>query len=591
MIQQMCKCCGREIEMEKAARIAMCPYCGKQQTLPLYRTPQQKKKYAEICTLRQKGAFSAAIQQIEELLQTEEKESEWYWQRLLCRYGMVYLRGKGKKEYLLQCTNPLETPIFADADYQTALQFAETEEKSYYEADGTLLEQARQRELDTEQPEELSDFTLESGFRSLEAERWELASAQFDLVLRKRVNDSNAYLGKMMAQLHVRREEDLLKTGSAMEKTTQYAELMQHADPVFREKILQYQKKAKYQQAEIMKEKANSVEALQAAIDLLESIPSYPDAERLAVVCKRQMRERMLAYSEVLIGCHAANHLILSGESEEKRIIVAKYYYDSDTEEEEKAAAAAEKQGSAFRKIDGRILFLLLALIGLAVAVLAALFLRKEPQQSSIPEHHVVTTFQLTTVKTDAFTKESTTVLTQQATQTESVSSETEPVLSADAIVCGNYRYELLEQVLYRAEAIGSSAGQERVQEQVQQILPDQKKRLLYLQNGTVYFLQSDGTEGEPLPLEQVKTLFSLDLEEEQTTFAGLTEDGTLSLWIYDDASGSYVQRIAFYLVEVEDVASQVRGWETVVQLQCTDQVLIGMDANGMPIRAIPLQF
>ena len=176
-------------------------------------------------------------------------------------------------------------------------------------------------------------------------------------------------------------------------------------------------------------------------------------------------------------------------------------------------------------------------------------------------------------------------------TQTEAVSSETEPVLSADAIVCGNYRYELLEQVLYRAEAIGSSAGQERVQEQVQQILPDQKKRLLYLQNGTVYFLQSDGTEGEPLPLEQVKTLFSLDLEEEQTTFAGLTEDGTLSLWIYDDASGSYVQRIAFYLVEVEDVASQVRGWETVVQLQCTDQVLIGMDANGMPIRAIPLQF
>lgn len=93
------------------------------------------------------------------------------------------------------------------------------------------------------------------------------------------------------------------------------------------------------------------------------------------------------------------------------------------------------------------------------------------------------------------------------------------------------------------------------------------------------------------MPLEQVKALFSLNLEEEQTTFAGLTEDGTLSLWIYDDASGSYVQQIAFYLVEVEDVASQVRGWENVVQLQCTDQVLIGMDINGMPIRAIPLQF
>ena len=38
-----------------------------------------------------------------------------------------------------------------------------------------------------------------------------------------------------MAQLQVRREEELLKTGNAMEQTEQYAELMQHADPAFRE--------------------------------------------------------------------------------------------------------------------------------------------------------------------------------------------------------------------------------------------------------------------------------------------------------------------------------------------------------------------
>ncbi len=591
MIQQMCKCCGREIEIAETARIATCPYCEKQQTLPLYRNQKQKKQYAQICTLRQKGAFSTAIQQIEGLLQTDAEESEWYWQRLLCRYGMVYLQGIGKKEYTLQCTNPLETPISADADYQSALQFAETEAKSYYEADGTLLEQERQRELDMEQPEKLSEFTLESGFRSLEAERWELASAQFDLVLRKRPNDSNAYLGKMMAQLQVRREEDLLKTGSAMEKTTQYAELMQHADPVFRERILQYQKKAKYQQAEIMKEKANSVEELQAAVDLLESIPAYPDAERLAIVCKRQMRERMLAYSEVLIGCHAANHLILSGESEEKRIIVAKYYYDSDTKEEEKAAAVAERRGSALKRVDGRIFFLLLAVMGLAVAVLVALFFRKESPKPDKIEHHIVTTFQQTATKTDNLMTEPTTVFTRQATVTDAAPSETEPALSADAIVCGDYRYELLEQVLYRVEAVGSSAGQEKVKEQVQQIVPDQEKRLLYLQNGTVCFLQSNGTTGEPLPLEQVKAIFPLTMEEEQTTFAGLTENGTLSLWIYDDESESYVQRTAFYLIEAEDIASQLNGWEAVVQLQLTDQILIGMDQNGMPIRAVPLQF
>ena len=97
-----------------------------------------------------------------------------------------------------------------------------------------------------------------------------------------------------MAQLQVRREEELLKTGNAMEQTEQYAELMHHADPAFREKILQYEKKAKYQQAVLMKEKANSVEALQAAVDLLETIPNDPDAERLIVVCKRQMLQNII---------------------------------------------------------------------------------------------------------------------------------------------------------------------------------------------------------------------------------------------------------------------------------------------------------
>ena len=66
------------------------------------------------------------------------------------------------------------------------------------------------------------------------------------------------------------------------------------------------------------------------------------------------MRERMLAYSEVLIGCHAAEHLNQSGESEEKRIIVAKYYYDTDTEEEEQAAAAAERHAAPLKIIDLR---------------------------------------------------------------------------------------------------------------------------------------------------------------------------------------------------------------------------------------------
>ena len=386
-MQQVCKCCGRTMEVSETAYTATCHFCGKQQTLPPCHTPKLRKQYAQIYALRQSGAFSAAIEQIEHLLHLYPEESEWYWQRLLCRYGMVYLPDIGKKTYSLQCTQPLDCPISEDADYLAALQFAKPETEHYYEADATLLEQERLEECHPSDPEKNAEWLLESGFQSLEAEHWQLATAQFDLLLQRQPENANAHLGKMMAQLQVRREEELLKTGNAMEQTEQYAELMQHADPAFREKILQYEKKAKYQQAVLMKEKANSVEALQAAVDLLETIPNDPDAERLIVVCKRQMRERMLAYSEVLIGCHAAEHLILSGESEEKRIIVAKYYYDSDTEEEEQAAAAAERHAAPLKIIDLRTILLLIAVVGLAAALVIVLFFQKEAPQVQ-PERH-----------------------------------------------------------------------------------------------------------------------------------------------------------------------------------------------------------
>lgn len=204
-----------------------------------------------------------------------------------------------------------------------------------------------------------------------------------------------------------------------------------------------------------MKEKANSVEALQAAVDLLETIPNDPDAERLIVVCKRQMRERMLAYSEVLIGCHAAEHLILSGESEEKRIIVAKYYYDSDTEEEEQAAAAAERHTVPLKIVDLRTILLLIAVVGLAAALVIVLFFQKEAPQVQ-PERHTYPAIPSISTLLETDSSHSATTETKQSVKADAkiesnpIVSQIEPTQAlftadADAIACGEYRYVLSE--------------------------------------------------------------------------------------------------------------------------------------------------
>ena len=122
-----------------------------------------------------------------------------------------------------------------------------------------FLEQERLEECHPSDPEKNAEWLLESGFQSLEAEHWQLATAQFDLLLQRQPENANAHLGKMMAQLQVRREEELLKTGNAMEQTEQYAELMQHAEPSFSGKNLAIRKESQISTGSLNERKGETV--------------------------------------------------------------------------------------------------------------------------------------------------------------------------------------------------------------------------------------------------------------------------------------------------------------------------------------------
>ena len=335
------------------------------------------------------------------------------------------------------------------------------------------------------------------------------------------------------------------------------------------------------------------------SIDLLETIPNDPDAERLIVVCKRQMRERMLAYSEVLIGCHAAEHLILSGESEEKRIIVAKYYYDSDTEEEEQAAAAAERYAAPLKIIDLRTILLLIAVVGLAAALVIVLFFQKEAPQVQ-PERHTYPAIPSISTLLETDSSHSVTTETKQSVKADAkiesnpIVSQIEPTQAlftadADAIACGEYRYVLSEGNLYRIEAVGSNSGQEKILEQIQEILPDRNERLLYLQAGTVGFLQANGDFGDAISNDNIKKLFLLPTNDPQTSVFLLSEEGMLSVFQYTTETNRYEPQAI--LMDADAVTAQVSGWETVANLEIIDHILIGTDEKGAPVHAISLQF
>lgn len=103
-MQQVCKCCGRTMEVSETAYTTTCHFCGKQQTLPPCHTPKLRKQYAQIYALRQSGAFSAAIEQIEHLLHLYPEESEWYCSD--CSAGMAWFIFQISERKHIPCNAP-----------------------------------------------------------------------------------------------------------------------------------------------------------------------------------------------------------------------------------------------------------------------------------------------------------------------------------------------------------------------------------------------------------------------------------------------------------------------------------------------------
>ena len=265
----------------------------------------------------------------------------------------------------------------------------------------------------------------------------------------------------------------------------------------------------------------------------------------------------------------------------------------------EQAAAAAERHAAPLKIIDLRTILLLIAVVGLAAALVIVLFFQKEAPQVQ-PERHTYPAIPSTSTLLETNSSHSATTETKQSVKADAkiennpIVSQIEPTQAlftadADAIACGEYRYVLSEGNLYRIEAVGSNSGQEKILEQIQEILPDRNERLLYLQAGTVGFLQANGDFGDAISNDNIKKLFLLPTNDPQTSVFLLSEDGMLSAFQYIAETNRYEPQAIF--MDADAVTAQVSGWETVANLEIIDHILIGTDEKGAPVHAIPLQF
>ncbi len=123
-----CKICGGEITPDEERVTGSCLGCGAETMFP----KSDIKKLNRITYLRNELDFDGAMKLANGLVDDNPSDSEAYWNRLLCQYGIQYIRSGGKRSPVCR-VNPAALPEFTESDdYKHTLYYAtETAQPQY----------------------------------------------------------------------------------------------------------------------------------------------------------------------------------------------------------------------------------------------------------------------------------------------------------------------------------------------------------------------------------------------------------------------------------------------------------------------------
>ena len=86
-----CKMCGGDLEIKQGSTIAVCTYCGTQQTVLTADNERKTKLYNRAHELRLNNDFDQALGVFETIIAEFPDEAEAYWGLCLCKYGIEYV--------------------------------------------------------------------------------------------------------------------------------------------------------------------------------------------------------------------------------------------------------------------------------------------------------------------------------------------------------------------------------------------------------------------------------------------------------------------------------------------------------------------
>ena len=155
-----CKMCGGTIEFEPGATVGVCDSCGTRQTLPRLDDDKKTNLYDRANHFRRNNDFDKAMAIYEQILNEDNTDAEAYWSLVLCRYGIEYVEDPQSHKRIPTVNRAQFTSVFADEDYKSALQYADSYQRSIYEEEARAIDDIQKGILAISQKEEPFDIFI-----------------------------------------------------------------------------------------------------------------------------------------------------------------------------------------------------------------------------------------------------------------------------------------------------------------------------------------------------------------------------------------------------------------------------------------------
>ena len=170
-----CKMCGGDLNVAGDSQIAVCEYCGTQQTVPKQDNEKKLTLFARANRLRFSCEFDKAAGVYESIVAEFPEEPEAYWGLVLCKYGIEYVDDPATGKKVPTCHRSSFDSVLEDANFELVMEYSDVVTRKIYREEAKAIEELRRGIIEVSSREEPYDIficykeTDENGQRTLDS--------------------------------------------------------------------------------------------------------------------------------------------------------------------------------------------------------------------------------------------------------------------------------------------------------------------------------------------------------------------------------------------------------------------------------------